>query len=251
MADFFSRRERANARHLQVETATSRQSRLQREQAHADKGQPGRRATVFQWVDHNGFRIRTRVPHNSIGDIWDLYGPHDIRYNGWNNEWDVCTEFGDGQNHPVNLAITSPAWSPESPTLSMQGMFLFSVIEPHLNDPSAGGFSPADLMQDMGLNEDLGDNDISLPISLNIFHIAHYRYGFSWSPGITHEAETSTFTWAISKAIYGCENFDCPADDLKIGPLCSFFSGLAVGRERHGFFPRVCLHIYVLVFLHK
>jgi hypothetical protein len=121
MADFFSRQTKRHNKRLETETPGNREIRLQREQAHAKTGQPGKRATVYQWVDHNGFRIRTRVPCHDIENIWDIYCPQHMRYNSWDNQWDVCTEFGDLMVHQ-QFDDTTPLWSPESPPLSAQGM---------------------------------------------------------------------------------------------------------------------------------
>ena len=58
---------------------------------------PGHRGPlVFHWEqspEHNGFRVRTAVPRNCVETMWDSYGSKQRRYNGFLNEWDICTDF--------------------------------------------------------------------------------------------------------------------------------------------------------------
>jgi hypothetical protein len=132
MADFFSRRKNAHERRLETETSTSREVRLQRERAHANKC-PGKRARVYQWVNHDGFRIRTRVPGHDVDNVCEFYDIGYIHYNSWDNEWDICSEFGDGAvNQPLGDPNATPLWSPTSPPLSAQGMLLLTTPQMHL-----------------------------------------------------------------------------------------------------------------------
>lgn len=57
-------------------------------------------ATVFQWLkdDDTGFRLRTRVFKRCADDVWEDYKPCHRRYDPVHNEWDLCTEFGDGSS---------------------------------------------------------------------------------------------------------------------------------------------------------
>ncbi|KAJ8080016.1 hypothetical protein PM082_016842 [Marasmius tenuissimus] len=43
-------------------------------------------------------RLENRHEHK---DYWLLYGPDQMRFDGWANCWDICTEFGDDRPLPV------------------------------------------------------------------------------------------------------------------------------------------------------
>jgi hypothetical protein len=129
MTDFFNRRQRAHERQKQVETPARQQIRHQREQAHSSLRQPGKRAKVYQWVDEDGFRIRTRVPAHEFDNVWNYYSDSGcIKYNGWDDEWDICTEFGEfGEPVYVYDPEEIPPWTPESPPLSDRGRLFWPL----------------------------------------------------------------------------------------------------------------------------
>ena len=77
--------------------------------------EPSRRGTVvFRWVDHNGFRVRSRCHRQEATTIWEMYGEeHMRRYDGIHNEWDVCTEFFPEDNFDL-FESTAPFESMQS-----------------------------------------------------------------------------------------------------------------------------------------
>ena len=101
-AEFFNRQDKLHLNRQETETIVTTEARLQRQHAHQSKSLPGKEATVYQWVDYNGFRIRTLVNrYEDIAFLWDYYSSFEIRYNSWENEWDLSTEFGDSECHKI------------------------------------------------------------------------------------------------------------------------------------------------------
>jgi hypothetical protein len=87
---FFERRAQRQAEKMKKETPAQRSVRLQREQ-----NPPTTNAVVFQWVESEedpDIRIRERVSKRSNRDILEYY-VHHRRYDAFENEWDVCSEF--------------------------------------------------------------------------------------------------------------------------------------------------------------
>ena len=94
---YFERLKQNRPARLAVETPQARASRVQREQAAARHLAPGRKGPrVFCWEPHphfHGFRVRTQVSHAEVEDLWGSYGNQQRRFNSFDNEWDICTEF--------------------------------------------------------------------------------------------------------------------------------------------------------------
>jgi hypothetical protein len=102
--DFLARRAE---RRLQLEAAESekaRRSRLDRESASMGGGCPGSRSKVkvWQWVvdPETNFRLRTEVYKREWEDMWENYKPSQRAYDGFANEWDICTEFDPSDSPP-------------------------------------------------------------------------------------------------------------------------------------------------------
>ena len=53
-------------------------------------------AEVYWW-DDTGMegRVRTLLPHGEANRVWGAYSDVQRIYNGFTNEWDICTDFGD------------------------------------------------------------------------------------------------------------------------------------------------------------
>ncbi|KAG6819574.1 hypothetical protein H0H93_010595 [Arthromyces matolae] len=98
-ANFFARRKTANDKWEQGETAQHKSSRLQREQ-YAEQGHPpGKKGSrVYVWEDVDGFRIRRAAGRGRYSSIWETYPRSQRKYDSFHDEWDVCTEFGDGND---------------------------------------------------------------------------------------------------------------------------------------------------------
>lgn len=55
-------------------------------------------AAVWYWEDNrDGFRMRTLVDRGKLLDMWDAYGPRMKIFDAQTDEWDVCSEFDDGE----------------------------------------------------------------------------------------------------------------------------------------------------------
>jgi hypothetical protein len=93
--EFFARREARNKETLTHEGPKERQIRLSRER------QPPRRKTrVFEWAkgdDPEDDRLyRQLIPQKSHEDFFEMYSDAQSIYDAFNNEWDLCEEFGPG-----------------------------------------------------------------------------------------------------------------------------------------------------------
>jgi hypothetical protein len=90
---FLSTRAKRQAEKELTETSEDRQRRLQRE-----RDCPVRKAKVFTW-DYNHDdppqRVRTCVSQRWNESTIACYGSRQRIYNAWDNEWDLCEEFGD------------------------------------------------------------------------------------------------------------------------------------------------------------
>lgn len=93
---FFARRQESNLQKVAHETPQQFQRRLAREKHAAKHNPPGRRGSnVFKWEDIDGFRVRRAVGYNSYTEYWTHYNRLQRKYDGFRDEWDICTDFGD------------------------------------------------------------------------------------------------------------------------------------------------------------
>jgi hypothetical protein len=91
---FFARQETEHAKMEAKESPKAREARLQREKAQENCPAPGKSgATVFLWSDMDGFRIRTSATRGEVEQFWSSYPNSQKRFDGFRNEWDICTEF--------------------------------------------------------------------------------------------------------------------------------------------------------------
>jgi hypothetical protein len=58
----------------------------------APTGRKGK-VVVYAWIKENGFRVRTKINRGEVEDWWENYSGKQLRYNGFEDEWDLCTEF--------------------------------------------------------------------------------------------------------------------------------------------------------------
>ena len=113
---YFMRRTAENQKWLATQDPQAKQSRLDRQAKQSTKPCPGKKGpTVYQWVDNNGIRIREPVPRRQVELTWDSYASHQIKYDSFSNQFDVCTDFEDG---PVDIDDGSESDLDISPTLS-------------------------------------------------------------------------------------------------------------------------------------
>ena len=105
--DFMKRKENRRAALLVAESEKARHARLDRERAKESGACPGAKAKVrvWQWVvdPDSGIRVRTEIYRREWEDIWENYGQNQRIYDGFANEWDVCTEFDPSDEAPAPL----------------------------------------------------------------------------------------------------------------------------------------------------
>lgn len=92
---FFTRQAQLQERRRQNEDVRKLQARLSRERQAASQSVPGKRgAQVFKWdkVDSGG-RVRTRIDRGEVDHLWVTYARTQRKYNSFDNEWDLCSEF--------------------------------------------------------------------------------------------------------------------------------------------------------------
>ena len=84
-------------------------------------------AAIFWWDDTTGSddRVRTRLSRGEINQKWECYSDAQRIYNGFTNEWDVCSDFGDNPSYlddfdddidgydPIVVESTSAPSSPQ------------------------------------------------------------------------------------------------------------------------------------------
>ncbi|KAF8143950.1 hypothetical protein K438DRAFT_1993382 [Mycena galopus ATCC 62051] len=84
------------------ETPQDKTTRMQRAD-NAKRGQaPGKKgARVYVWTKEetdNGFYIRRPGGRNKYDSLFEDYPPSQRRYDSFNDEWDLCSAFGDGED---------------------------------------------------------------------------------------------------------------------------------------------------------
>ncbi|KAJ7848209.1 hypothetical protein B0H13DRAFT_1730038 [Mycena leptocephala] len=106
---FFARRKARNHELAEKESGQGKKKCLQQE-AHAATGAPpGKQgARVFVWEEEeNGFLIRRAINRNSAADMWDEFTPTQRLYDGYHNEWDLCTALAPDEE-PENDGDDGP-----------------------------------------------------------------------------------------------------------------------------------------------
>jgi hypothetical protein len=144
MKTYFVRRTAENQRRMATETLQAKQSRLDREAKQSKKQCPGKKGpTVFQWVNNDGIRIREPVSRRQVEDLWDIYSSHQMKYDGFSNQFDICTDFEDG---PVDMGNDSDSDYEISPKLpaapAVVDMAMSSPAPPPPSQPFPPHFQP-------------------------------------------------------------------------------------------------------------
>lgn len=94
--EFFARRSQVNAVINKKESTVDKNRRQQRADKAKAGNPPGRKgANVFHWEEVNAHRIRTPIGYNNYQEIWYDYHGAQRRYDVYNDEWDLCTEFDE------------------------------------------------------------------------------------------------------------------------------------------------------------
>ncbi|KAG6913937.1 hypothetical protein DXG01_003396 [Tephrocybe rancida] len=132
---FFERRQLSNQKREAEEFASDRAARQQREQNASLGRAPGKKgATVFYWDAIDGFRLRRFVERKNYDSYWDTYGPEQRRYDSFHNQWDVCTEFGEGDE--IRYSDDDDDDCPEAHTGDRGHDTDFNKLLPEIDDPS-------------------------------------------------------------------------------------------------------------------
>ena len=107
MDKFFERMEIRREKILQRESHVDKVRRINREHVNETHPAPGRHGPkVFEWVVQNGYRVRTSLTRAEADNAWDSWKVSQMRYNSIDNEWDVCSEWGndfDGDDDDSDL----------------------------------------------------------------------------------------------------------------------------------------------------
>lgn len=98
---FFRLRERLKPNLIANETAVERNKRLQREREAQTHPLPEKQSTakVFYWdAADQPERVRRLLTRLEAQQTWGSYSNRQRVYNGFTNEWDICSEFGDASS---------------------------------------------------------------------------------------------------------------------------------------------------------
>lgn len=227
--DFFRRQEATNKERASRETAQQRESRLNKDKSAQKHAIPGRRgARVFFWEDPKclGFRIRRAVGYNRYQMLWSNYNRSQRRYDSFNDEWDICTDFGDGDPD------SDDDYESDSELMEwFQGSSVDHTDTPHHEDESGGAIStrtsdnhsiPSELLPDSPHEQNLLEGEYSSAADLMRVHggyedgelpndaalnnqsfedTAYYRFGFSQLANV--EPAEYHVSWKVATEFLG------------------------------------------------
>jgi hypothetical protein len=170
MEAYFTRRQKENQHRMATETFQARTSRLDRKAKQLTKPCPGKKGpTVFQWNLDNGFRIRHLIPRAQVEGIFSCYASHQMKYDSFCNQYDVCSDFEDGpvrwdefsdidegpeivdtemssqdlrdnDRHPLSTSVDALSLPSQTSPFSQQPL---SPLRPPASQPSAPSHLPA------------------------------------------------------------------------------------------------------------
>ena len=181
--EFFKALEIQHQRMLKTESDRDRQARLSRE-ANAKRFEaPGKGSTtkVYRWTKVNDFYMRARVTKAQMEDEWAGTAVEHMRFNSFDNEWDLCSAFDpeagsrdsfddtDGPDYPEpfesgEIPYEPPLPFPEQPP-SMEA-FRRDILSI---------FGPGNSHTTGGAPQFIGTLDQQL----------YRRFGFDCEPGVT------------------------------------------------------------------
>jgi hypothetical protein len=174
--------DRRRAKHLELELKESslqKQKQLARE-THTGEAPGKRGAVVFYWEEHDsGFHFHRQVLRADVAELWEDYAPMQRQYNGFADEWDICSNFDASAVHPEdeddnNMPDIQPA---------LGGVGL-QTEHPDVSPATSGIiFPPESLDMSIWNGEDPEyQPEVSLNMTTSSSHdtivdIARYRYG--------------------------------------------------------------------------
>jgi hypothetical protein len=104
---------------LAQEMPCDREKRLKCQREAMSQMSPGHSGPrVHHWRKHDEnkqYRIRTSIPRSDVAGFWDKYSDKQRIYNGFLNEWDVCTEFDESESPDTEKWEDTIHGSPEPP----------------------------------------------------------------------------------------------------------------------------------------
>lgn len=207
--------DRKRAKHLELELKESsmqKQKRLAREN-HSRTGEaPGKRAAVvFYWEKHDsGFRFRRQVPRADVAELWEDYAPTQRRYDGFADEWDICSDFDIDAIHPEDEDEN------DMPDIqaSVAGVGL-QTERPDMSPVTSGIRFPPESLDMSVWNEATPDYqpEVSLDTTASSSHdtivdIAHYRYGLILGSALSGGVSPSLPDWDTARRALGSEAQD-------------------------------------------
>jgi hypothetical protein len=192
---YFERRKMKQSELEMVESFSQKQKRLARE-AHSRTGEaPGKKgALVFYWVKHDsGFRFRRQVPRVDVAELWEEYAPTQRRYDGFTDEWDICTEFDSGavgqedkDEDEDNMSETRFAASPFPLSTDHLNMSVWKEVDHHYQ-------------LEIFSNPHAGTHDSALDV-------ARYRYGLIIDCSVNRRPSSSLLDWDTAARALGCDS---------------------------------------------
>jgi hypothetical protein len=223
IVEFFKRRAELNDRTFQRETARERQSREAKERNAQGQACPGRAgARVYIWEEVNGHRIRRAAGRPNYDHFWEMYRPTQRRYDGFRDEWDLCSEFDPSAQHPDSDEDSDrdsdedeplPAYSPPPPPCEVHavGDLMSDLANIHDDNP------PLEPNPDVPV-EDLGE-------------VAYNRFGFQEESPLP--PDTADRPWEIVRKVlgegYGASKQGVLLQDMQQS-LSTFFGHLATSK---------------------
>ena len=232
MEAFFRRRAQQNRFAFQRETAQNQQRRQARERHARRGGVPGRHgATAFIWELVDGHRIRMAAGRNNYEHYWEMYGPNQRRYDPFNDEWDLCSEFGppddddedddddddydDNGYHGEDDSDILPTYEPPPPAIDAYSTVDDLRCDIHtLNDPPPFEVNP------------------EIPYD-TLDAAAYFRFGFQYDRSLV--AGNRTVAWNFVQQLLGDGRWTIKSkDDVSImdqNLMCQFFGYLSTSTK--------------------
>jgi hypothetical protein len=163
---------------------------------------------VFYRDKHeSGFRFRRQVLRGDVAKLWEEYTPSQRQYNGFSDEWDICSEFdldainlNNEDNEPYGMPDIQHASiriPPGNATMTPAAVLLTHLLE-CLNASDWNDTNP-------DYNPEVSSNITDSHSRDTIIDIAQYRYGLILSSTYT-SSSSSLPDWNMTKRILGIES---------------------------------------------
>jgi len=233
--DFFTRQAARHAKMAAKETDKEKQARLQRERDNQSYCMPGKKgARVFRWLEVDGFLIRTAVVRGEVEDVWEDTPDQHKRYNAFDREWDICSEFAPDVQDCIDDADKYHEWqdNESEPITMLEDGEVIAPVSCKFTEMSPIAQQPISWWrQDLFLVYDEGDNhsaDTAPKFSSSLDLILYNRFGFDWEPteACDDEPEPLADVWHKNGALL-IQDSTSRVDRVYKSPIIKFFSRLA------------------------